>query len=82
MSGRACAAVDTNIPALKVAASATAILNDINLSTFGSVTPAGPSNSMQIPAKRGFAAGFAHALLTACVNQEVSARAEPGVQQG
>ena len=33
MSGRASAAVDINMPAPMVAASATAILNDINLSS-------------------------------------------------
>jgi hypothetical protein len=81
MSGRACAAVDTNIPAPKVAASATAILNDINRS----IPLHSPHRGMKFdanPAKRGLAAGFAHALLTACVNQEVSARAATGVQLG
>jgi hypothetical protein len=37
---------------------------------------------MQIPQNAAFAAGFAHALLTARVNQEVSAGAAPRVRQG
>jgi hypothetical protein len=49
MSGRASAPVDIDIPAPMVAASATAILNDIDLSTFASRTPFGPSNSKQSP---------------------------------
>jgi hypothetical protein len=64
-----------------VAASATAILTDINLSTFAS----GPSRTVKCyanPAKRRFAAGFAHALLTARVNQQVSERPAPGIRQG
>jgi hypothetical protein len=39
MSGRASAPLDINIPAPMVAASASAILNDIDLSTFASSTP-------------------------------------------
>ena len=39
MSGRACGLVVTNMPAPMVAASATAILNDINLSNFASAVP-------------------------------------------
>jgi hypothetical protein len=42
MSGRASAAVDIKTPAPMVAASATAILNDINLSAFASFRPCGP----------------------------------------
>ena len=45
MSGRAWAAVVTNNPAPMVAASATAILNDIILSVFASVAPAGAVKS-------------------------------------
>jgi hypothetical protein len=63
-----------------VAASATAILNDIDLSTFVRSPQPGPPNLVQNPAKRRFAAGFAHAFLTARVNQGVSAslRRAPG----
>jgi hypothetical protein len=63
-----------------VAASATAILTDINLSTFAS----GPSRavkSAQTLQNADFAAGFAHALLTARVNQQVSARPAQGIQR-
>jgi hypothetical protein len=57
MSGRASAPVDTNIPAPMVAASATAILNDINLSPFWSITPPGAVTFNARPAKRRVAAG-------------------------
>ncbi len=55
MSGRASAAVDINTPAPMVAASATAILNDINLST----SPGRPSGAVKFssnPANDGLAA--------------------------
>jgi hypothetical protein len=53
-----------------VAASATAILNDINLSTFLSR----PFRSLEIPAiaPNAPAAGFTHAFLTASLGRTVS----------
>jgi hypothetical protein len=71
MSGRACAAVVPNMATPRVAASATAILNDIGLSTFTYLAPFGG----QIPSTARKTAGFAHAFLTACVNQKLSMRA-------
>jgi hypothetical protein len=64
-----------------VAASATAILNDIDLSTFVRSPQPGPPDLLQNPAKCRLAAGFAHAFLTARVNQGVSAslRHAPGM---
>src|ERR1700704_3262560 len=75
-SGRASACVVSNIPAPMVAASATAILSDIDLST----SAWHPSRRHQIPRKPLQSAGFAHAFLTACVNQQVSARLARGVR--
>ena len=63
-----------------VAASATAILTDIDLSSFP-CAPEGPSN----PAKyrpAGLANVLAHAFLTACINQAVSKRGRRRVRQG
>ena len=62
-----------------VAASATAILIDINLSTFAR-SPFGAVNSLQtrkMPDCRS-----AHAFLTACVNQAVSTRGRERVSMG
>ena len=56
-----------------VAASATAILNDINLSASSSHRPRPGVKFDANPAKGRFCRRFAHALLTARVNQEVSA---------
>jgi hypothetical protein len=72
MSGRASAPVDINIPAPTVAASASAILNDIDLSTFASSTPFGAVKFRAKPAMPWCAAGFADAFLTARVNQPVT----------
>jgi len=68
MSGRASAAVDINIPAPRVAASATAILNDIDLSTLLS-SALGAVKFHGKAAKLRF--GFAHAFLTVRVNRQV-----------
>jgi hypothetical protein len=73
MSGRASAALDINIPAPRVAASATAILNDIDLSTLLSSCSWGPStNSCATPAQRPFAAGLAFVFLTVRVNRQAA----------
>jgi hypothetical protein len=53
-----------------VAASATAILNDIAFSNFASPPVPGSHISTQNPQN----SGFTHAFLTACVNQTLSAR--------
>jgi hypothetical protein len=54
-----------------VAANATAILNDIDLSTLLSCCPWGPSNFTQ-GRKAPVAAGFAHLFLTVRVNRQVA----------
>jgi hypothetical protein len=69
--------LDIKIPAPMVAASATAILIDINLSALISVTPTGVKFDANPQS-----AGFAHAFLTARVNRMVSTGAPPGPQQG
>src|SRR3979490_1152767 len=68
MSGRASAAVVINIPAPNVAASATAILNDIELSPLLSSALGGRQISCKA-AKLRF--GFAHVFLTVRVNRQV-----------
>jgi hypothetical protein len=55
-----------------VAASATAILNDIDLSPPCSITPFGAVKSDARPAKRRVAAGCVDAFLIARVNQPVA----------
>jgi hypothetical protein len=65
-----------------VAINATAILNDINLSASSSRHPAGASISMQIRKNTEVCRRFAYAILTACVNQKVSASAVPGPSLG
>jgi hypothetical protein len=82
MSGRASAAVDIKAPAPMVAASATAIFNDINLSAFASSRPLGLKFECKTRKKGGFCRRLAHALLTARVNQEVAASPAPGVRHG
>jgi hypothetical protein len=72
MSGRASAPLDIDIPAPMVAASASAILNDIDLSSFASGTPFGAVKFHAKPAMPRCAAGFADAFLTARVNQQVT----------
>src|SRR5882757_8876377 len=72
-SGRACAASVIDSPTAIVAASATAILNDIKTLQF--LIAAQPERLIpRTPAARGCAI-FAHAFLTARINQEVSASA-------
>jgi hypothetical protein len=64
MSGRASASVDINVPAANVAASATAILNDINLSTFASSAPSGLSISGKRSQKPGLPGHFQPSIFT------------------
>jgi len=58
MSGRASAPEEANIPAPMVAASATAILNDINISNISSFAPAHPFGGREIPPQTLQNAGF------------------------
>ena len=67
ISGRASAADDITIPAPMVAASATAILIDINLLHL----PA-PFGALKCLASQARLAGLTHASLTACINRVVS----------
>jgi hypothetical protein len=60
-----------------VAASATAILININLSAPAIGQPSRARNPMQLPQN----AGFAHAFLTARVNRMVSTAAPPATQR-
>jgi hypothetical protein len=64
-----------------VAASATAILDDIELSSLPRPPGLEQLNSNTKPAKRGLAARFAHAFLAARVNRQVSARAREVTQR-
>jgi|SRR5450432_836830 hypothetical protein len=82
MSGRAAAPVDINIPAPMVAANATAILNDIDLSPRCLVTPFRGRRFSCEAHKRRVAAGHADAFLIAQVNQPVAMRALKLIQQG
>src|SRR3954451_25004198 len=72
ISGRAWAAVDIKMPAPKVAASTTAILNDIVLST--SQVPQSGQFPTGKPLKR--VCRVHHAFLTASLNRPVSRPAE------
>src|SRR5665811_918122 len=65
-----------------VAASATAILNDINLSATAFGHPNGCVKFDANPEKRGVCRRFADAFLTVRINQGVSASAPPRLQRG